>query len=472
MRELPLWLAGEKKVAAETIEVLSPYDRRVVSRVGRAGGATLAAGAAATAEAAEVMAALGPERRAALLARASELVDARREEFAQAISEEAGKPITLARLEVSRALDTMAESTRIARHPEVAARDLAGYGSGAGSLALIRRVPLGPVLAITPFNFPLNLVVHKVAPAVAAGCPVLVKPASQTPSPALLLAEVFAEAGLPAGGLSVLPCCGADAAPLVDDTRFRLLTFTGSGEVGWELKRQAWDRRVGLELGGNAAVVIEPDAGDLDALARKVAVAAHAYAGQSCIAVQRIFVHAAIAEPFREALVAATESLATGDPAEEATLVGPMIDPANADRVARWIGEAVEAGGSLLAGGQRDGQVIRPALLEGVPRDQAVVAEEVFGPVAVLESYEDFDAALDAVNDSRYGLQAGILTGDVAKVRRAWERLEVGGVIQGDVPTWRSDPMPYGGVKASGIGREGPEWAYHEMTEERLLVLR
>ncbi len=472
MREMKLFLAGRWTDGEDVVEVRSPFDGRVVSRVARAGGTQLERAAEAAHRYAPAMAGLPPAERAAILERAAALIGERREELALAVSEEAGKPIALARVEADRCRDTFTESLHVARHPEVVARDLGGYPSGAGRLALIRRVPVGPVLAITPFNFPLNLVAHKLAPAVAAGCPVVLKPATQTPSPALMLAAILEEAGLPAGALSVLPSRAADAQKLAVDDRFGLLTFTGSMDVGWKLKELAWRRRAALEMGGNAAVVVEPDVDDLEAVARRIAGAAYGYAGQSCISVQRILVQEDIYLQMREALVAATGAVAWGDPADEATVCGPLIDEPNVVRVDGWIRMGVEAGGRLLAGGRREGSVIVPTLLEEVPGDQPVVADEVFGPVAVLFAYEDFGQALCMVNDSRYGLQAGIFTRDVSKVQRAWEEIEAGGIVHGDVPTWRTDPMPYGGVKASGVGREGPLWAYREMTEERLLVLR
>jgi acyl-CoA reductase-like NAD-dependent aldehyde dehydrogenase len=359
----------------------------------------------------------------------------------------------------------------VARQPEVVAQDLTGYASGADRLALIRRVPVGPVLAITPFNFPLNLVAHKLAPAIAAGCPVVLKPASQTPGPALLLARILDEAGLPAGALSVIPSRASDAQELAVDDRFALLTFTGSMEVGWKLKELAWKRRVTLELGGNAAVVVEPDTQDLKGVAKRIAGAAYGYAGQSCISVQRVLVHESIYVALRDDLIEAASTISHGDPADERVICGPLIDQANAERVERWVQDGVESGGRLLAGGDRDSNVVPPALLEEVPRDRPVVADEVFGPVAVLDPYEDFAQALNMVNDSLYGLQAGIFTSDTSKVQEAWARIEVGGIIHNEVPTWRTDPMPYGGVKGSGNGREGPLYTYREMTEERMLVL-
>jgi acyl-CoA reductase-like NAD-dependent aldehyde dehydrogenase len=471
MREMQLFLNGQWLDGDDTVTVRSPFDGREVAKVARGGPDLLERAAASAARTAEAMAELPPSERGNILEGAAALVLEHREELATTISEEAGKPIRLALAEADRCADTLTEAASVARHPEIEARDLAGYPSGHGRLALVRRVPVGPVLAITPFNFPLNLVAHKLAPAVAAGCPVVLKPASQTPSPALMLAEILADAGLPPGALAVIPSRGSDAERLASDDRFGLLTFTGSMDVGWRLKKIAWRRRVTLELGGNAAVVVEPDVDDLAAIAKKIAGAAFGYAGQSCISVQRVFAHEDIYIALRRELAAATEAVRHGDPADEATICGPLIDEANADRVAGWIERAEAAGGRLLAGGARSGNVISPALLEEVPSSEPVVSDEVFGPVACLDAYEDFAQAINMVNDSRYGLQAGVFTRDAAKVQEAWQHLEVGGVIQGDVPTWRSDPMPYGGVKSSGVGREGPAFTYREMTEERLLVL-
>ena len=471
MREMQLFLNGRWLDGDDCITVGSPYDGREVARVARGGPMILEEAAAAAERAAGTMAALPPSERAAILEGTAALVLEHRDELAAAISEEAGKPIRLALIEADRCADTLTEAAAVARHPEIEARDLEGYPSGHGRLALVRRVPVGPVLAITPFNFPLNLVAHKLAPAVAAGCPVVLKPASQTPSPALMLAELLAAAGLPPGALSVIPSRGSDAEKLATDERFAALTFTGSMDVGWHLKEIAWKRRVTLELGGNAAVVVEPDAGDLAAVAAKIAAAAYGYAGQSCISVQRVLAHEDIYVALRRELVEATEAIRFGDPGDEANICGPLIDEANVGRVAGWIGDAVAAGGRLLAGGEQKGNVISPALIEEAPSNQSVVADEVFGPVACLDPYEDYAQALNMVNDSRYGLQAGVFTSDSGKIQEAWRHIEAGGIIQGDVPTWRTDPMPYGGVKDSGIGREGPAYTYRELTEERLLVL-
>jgi aldehyde dehydrogenase (NAD+) len=472
MRETKLFLAGTWEDGDGTAEVRSPWDGTPVSRVARAGPPTLERAVAAAKKAAPETAALTADRRAAILEAARADLLSRKEEVARAIVDEAGKPVSLARGEVDRAGDTLLAAAHVARFPELVARDLSGFASGSGRIALTKRVPLGPVLAITPFNFPLNLVAHKLAPAVAAGCPVVLKPASQTPTAALLLAASLQRAGLPEGALSVVPSRASHAEALVTDPRFALLTFTGSAEVGFSLRRKAWDRRVTLELGGNAAVIVEPDWDDLPDAARRIAVAAYAWAGQSCISVQRILVHRDVATRMRDLLVEATEAFPRGDPSLSTTLCGPMIDSANRDRVIEWIESAKAAGGTRLTGGAAEGSMVTPTLLDGVPDDQPIVASELFGPGAVLSTYDSFDEALARVNASRYGLQAGVFSHDVAKVRRAWETLEVGAVIQGDVPTWRSDPMPYGGVKSSGVGREGPASAFLEMTEERMLVLR
>ncbi len=472
MRQLQLYLGGEWTDGSDQITVQSPFDGREVSKVARGSRSHLETAVRLADETAEEVAGLSASDRVAILNRACHMLHSRRRELAQAISEEAAKPIALARVEAERCLDTFTEASRIARQPEVVAQDLTGYGSGAGRLALIRRVPVGPILAITPFNFPLNLVAHKLAPALAAGCPVVLKPASQTPSPALMLAQILDEAGLPHGALSVVPSASTDAERLASDERIALLTFTGSMAVGWKLKQLAWQRRVTLELGGNAAVVVEPDVADLEGTAKKIAGAAFGYAGQSCISVQRILVHEDIYMAMRKALTRATEAIRHGDPSNRRVVCGPVIDGANADRIEQWITDATTSGGRLLTGGDRSGNLITPTLLEEVPPDRPVVADEVFGPVAVLDPYEDFPQALNMVNLSRYGLQAGVFTNDTSKVQEAWARIEVGGIIHNDVPTWRTDPMPYGGVKASGVGREGPLYTYREMTEERMLVLR
>ena len=332
-------------------------------------------------------------------------------------------------------------------------------------------MPVGACGLITPWNFPLNLVAHKVAPAIAAGCPFVLKPASATPIGALVIGEVLAETDLPEGAFSILPCAVADAEPLVVDERLKLLSFTGSHDVGWKLKAAAGKKKVQLELGGNAACIVDEDADVEDAVARLV-IGAFYQSGQSCIGVQRVLVHERIYDELSARFVAATEALQAGDPKQEATFVGPMISEADAARLLGWVEDAVGAGARLLCGGRREGALLRPTLLEGVPRELPLCAEEAFGPVAVLSPFSDFDEALREVNDSKYGLQAGVFTRDLYRAQRAWDTLEVGGVVIGDVPSWRVDHMPYGGVKDSGLGREGLRYSIEEMTELRLMVVR
>ncbi len=472
MRELGAFIAGESVQTGHTITVKSPLDGHTVATVARADSARLEAALAAAAAARPAMAALSAQERAAILEAVAAEVARRRDELAQVLVEEAGKPLALARVEAERCVETFTESARVARTPATELLDLTGFPSGSGRTALLRRVPAGVVLGITPFNFPLNLVAHKLGPAVAAGCPIVLKPASQTPSPALLLGRILHDVGVPAGGVNVVPCGGAEAGALAEDVRVALVTFTGSAAVGWELKRRAWARKVALELGGNAAVIVEPDGGDIETVARRIAGGAFAYAGQSCISVQRVLVHERVAAAFTEAFAAAAAEFPTGDPARPETLCGPMITAGDADRIEGWVAEVERRGARCLGGKKREGSVVHPMALEHVPDDAPLWRDEAFAPVAALRAYRDFDEALALVNDSRFGLQAGVFTRDVEKIQRAFATLEVGAVIQGDMPSWRSDPMPYGGVKESGVGREGPRFAVEEMTEPRLLVLR
>jgi aldehyde dehydrogenase (NAD+) len=370
------------------------------------------------------------------------------------IAREAGKPLKAARTEVERAAATFSAA---AAALEAWKGDMLPLDVNAASVArwgVVKRVPLGPVLAITPFNFPLNLTAHKVAPAIAVGAPVVQKPASQTPLSALALQAIVRE-----------------AEALVTDPRLPVVSFTGSGAVGWRLREIAPRKHVGLELGGNAAVVVHSDA-DLDDAASRVAAGAFGYAGQSCISVQRALVQKDVFEAFRAKLLAKTAALAVGDPLDAKTDVGPMIAPEEAARAAAWIEEAVAGGARVLAGGTRAGSVVLPTILAGTTRDMKVEAQEVFAPIVTLSSYETWEEALARANDSKYGLQAGVFTNDFGRIQQAWDVLEVGAVLVNDVPTWRADRMPYGGVKESGVGREGPAYAMEEFTEPRLLVLR
>ncbi|MFI4874224.1 MAG: aldehyde dehydrogenase family protein, partial [Blastopirellula sp. JB062] len=334
-----------------------------------------------------------------------------------------------------------------------------------------KRVPIGPCSFISPFNFPLNLAAHKIAPAIAAGCPFVLKPASLTPIGALLIGEILAETDLPPGAFSILPCRRDGAERFTTDPRLKLLSFTGSPEVGWKLKSQAGAKKVVLELGGNAACIVDADA-DLNDAIKRLIVGAFYQSGQSCISVQRILAHRDIYDALKKGLLDAVAQLKSGDPKDKETFIGPMISIGEAERVESWIASAVDAGASLLIGGQRDGAMVEASLLENVPTDQPLSCDEVFGPVAVLAPFDNFDEALRIANDSQYGLQVGVFTRDVYKMLKAWDRMDVGGVILGDVPSWRVDHMPYGGVKNSGLGREGIRFAIEDMTEIRNLVIR
>jgi glyceraldehyde-3-phosphate dehydrogenase (NADP+) len=450
--------------------IRSPFDSRVVAEATSAGPGQVEAAIAAAAQAKGRMQALSPYDRALILERVARSVDESREEFARLLEEEAGKPIALGRVEADRCVQTFTDAAHWARRPQAEAVALDGFPPGQGRFGLLRRFPVGVIAAITPFNFPLNLVAHKLAPAIAAGCPVVLKPASQTPSVALRLAELILNAGLPTGALQVLLLAGSDAGDLVTDERIAMVTFTGSAEVGWDIKARAGHKKVALELGGNAAAIVEPDA-DWAEAARRLANGAFAYAGQSCISVQRIYVHEAVAKEFSEALVTAAASTPVGDPRDEKTICGPLIDTTNADRVEQWIDRAQAQGARVLCGHRREGNVISPTVIADAPDDAEVSCNEVFGPVVALSPYRDFTEALARVNTSRYGLQAGVYTNDWRRIWQAFETLEVGGIIHNDAPTFRVDPMPYGGVKDSGMGREGARWAIEEMTEPRLLVL-
>jgi len=472
MRREQLILAGRFLDGASHRRVASPFHGRVVAEVALASEQDLASALTQAAAAAKALASTPPHTRASILEKAAFLVAERREQFAQLLVEEAGKPLSLARVEADRCVETLRECARQARSWHGELLELGAFPSGQGRWGLLRRVPVGLVLGITPFNFPLNLVAHKLGPAVAAGCPIILKPASQTPSPALHLAQALLEAGLAPEAISVLPCPGEQAMRLVEAPEVRLVSFTGSAAVGWEIKRRAWDKRVTLELGGNAAVVVEPDGGDLSAIAHRIALGAFGYAGQSCISVQRVLVARAIYQPFREAFVQAAEAFPTGDPTDSRVQCGPMITASDADRIETWVKTALDAGARSLTPWRREGSIVWPQVLENVPHHHPLWAEEAFAPVAVLEAYDRYEQALALVNESRFGLQCGIFTNDVNKLQRAWQEVEVGAVIAGDIPSWRSDPMPYGGVKQSGFGREGPGWAFEEMTELRLLVLR
>ena len=467
----PYFLANKAVAANTQLPVTDKYTGEVVTRVALADAAAIDAGIAAAARAAEPMRRMRPYERQDGLYHCVRRFQERFDELAEALCVEAGKPIRDAKGEVTRLIDTFRvaaeESVRIGgevMNLEISPR-------AAGRSGMWKRVPIGPCSFISPFNFPLNLVAHKVAPALAVGCPFVLKPASLTPVGALMMGEVLAELGLPEGAFSILPCSRDGAELFTTDERLKLLSFTGSPEVGWALKAKAGKKKVVLELGGNAAVIVDADA-DLDDATARIIIGAFYQSGQSCIGVQRILIHASIYEDLRERLVRATRALVMGDPRDPSTFIGPLITEKDAIRLQSWTEAAVAAGGRLLCGGGRQGAMLEPTLLEGVPRSADICAKEAFGPVAVLSRFDSFDAALAEVNDSDFGLQAGIFTRDLYKAKRAWDELDVGGVIIGDVPSFRVDNMPYGGVKDSGLGREGVRWAIEDMTEPRLLVIR
>lgn len=467
----PYYLANRAQAPNADLAVENKYTREVATRVALADAATLARAITAAESARPALAALAACDRAEVLRHCVRRFEQRADELALALCIEAGKPIKDSRGEVSRLIDTFRiaseEATRIGG--EVLPMDVTPRARG--YRGLWKRVPVGVCAFITPFNFPLNLAAHKVAPAIAAGCPFVLKPASATPVGALLIAEVLAEAELPEGAFSVLPCSRADAEALTSDARVRLLSFTGSPEVGWDLKRRSGKKKVVLELGGNAAVIVERDA-DVDDAVRRIVFGAFYQSGQSCIKTQRILVHASLYAAFRERLVAATRALQSGDPRLETTSIGPLITEGDARRLEEWIAAARASGARVLCGGTRRGAILEATLLENVAREQPLVCREAFGPVAVLSSFDDFEAALSEVNASPFGLQAGVFTRDLHKALRAWDELEVGAVLIGEVPSFRADHMPYGGVKDSGLGREGVKNAIEEFTEQRLLVLR
>jgi acyl-CoA reductase-like NAD-dependent aldehyde dehydrogenase len=470
-QQYPLYLANRPQQPNADLEVRDKFTDAVATRVAQAGPAILDQAIAAAADAVRPMRRMQPWQRKAVLAHLASRCKERASELANVLVVEAGKPLQFARGEVARLIDTVEiaaeEATRIGGEvlPLEISQRAAGYRG------MWKRVPVGVCAFISPWNFPVNLVAHKIAPAIACGCPFVLKPASYTPVSALLLGEILAETDLPEGAFSILPMRSADSAALVEDERIRKLSFTGSAEVGWKLRDRARKKHVTLELGGNAAVIVERDA-DLKQAVDRCVFGGYYQAGQSCVSVQRILVHREIYGSFRDQFVAAVGGLVTGDPRDEKTYVGPIISEDDAKRIERTIATAVERGGKLLCGGKRSGRLVEPAVLENVPHDAEASCEEVFGPVTLLYSFDDFDEALAAVNDSRYGLQAGVFTRDEAKIQQAWEELDVGGVMINEVPSFRVDHMPYGGVKDSGLGREGIRWAIESMTEPRLLVMK
>jgi len=469
-KEYPFLVGGERRFSAERVEIRSPYDQQVVGVVSYASARDVEEAIARAASAFETTRRLPSYARAEVCRRVASELTARKEELAELITLEAGKPIRDARTEVTRAITTFTVAAEEAKRMGGELLPLDWLSGSENRWALVRRFPIGPILGITPFNFPLNLVAHKVAPALASGNPIIIKPAPQTSLSALRLGEIVQQAGWPESGLSVLPCSNDVAGQMLADERIRMLSFTGSAEVGWMLKARVPKKKVTLELGGNAAVIVHEDA-DLDYAARRSVQGGFGYAGQTCISVQRIYVHESVAEPFLTRVLDGVRNLIVGDPREETTDVGPMISVTAAERAERWIREAVEAGAKVLVGGERSGAFLMPTVLTDVTPEMKVSCEEVFAPVVVVSRYADFEEAIRQVNASRYGLQAGVFTRDVKRIFRAYEAIDVGGLIINDVPTYRADHMPYGGVKESGFGREGVRYAIEEMTEPRVLVM-
>jgi acyl-CoA reductase-like NAD-dependent aldehyde dehydrogenase len=463
-------LDGKWVEEGDVVEVRAPYDGSVIGHVIQGRREHAEAAIAAAVKAFGTTRRLPAFERQRVLRRVAQAIAERKQEFARTLAQEAGKPIKAARTEVERAIFTFTvaaeESTRI--YGEYLPLDWQEFT--AGRWGIVRRFPLGPIAGITPFNFPLNLVAHKVAPAIAAGCSMVLKPAPQTPLSALLMAEAVQQAGWPDGALNVLPLSNEDAGLLVTDERLKLISFTGSAAVGWQIKKNAGKKKVILELGGNAGVIVHNDA-DLAYAAERCVAGGFVYAGQTCISVQRILVERSVCGKFTDLLLAGVKNLRVGDPLEESTDLGPLIRESDAIRASDWVQDAVRGGARLLCGGQRKGSMLEPTVLTGTRPEMKVNCQEIFAPVVTVEPYDNFADAIRQVNNSPYGLQAGIFTRDAKLMFNAYDELEVGGLIAGDVPAFRIDHMPYGGVKDSGLGREGLRYAIEEMTEPKLLVM-
>jgi acyl-CoA reductase-like NAD-dependent aldehyde dehydrogenase len=464
-------LVGHEWIRTATaVPVVNPFTGEHVAEVSQAGQAEAEAATMAAVSAFYSMRRLSSHARAHALAALAAQLTTRQEEFAATITSESGKPIVDAGREVSRAIQTFLVAAEEAKRIPGEVLPLDWTAGTESYLGLTRRFPIGPILGITPFNFPLNLVVHKLAPALAAGNSIVIKPAPQTPLTALLLGELILQTDLPPGAVSIVPCSNTVAEHMVMDSRFKLLSFTGSAAVGWMLKSKCGKKKVVLELGGNAGVIVEPDA-DLDLAAQRCVAGGFAYAGQTCISVQRIYVHAAVYDTFLEKLLAKVRTLKSGDPSDQGTVVGPVIDQGAARRIEAWMGEAVAQGARVQVGGALSGALLEPTVLTEVTPSMKVSCQELFGPLLTVTPYARFDDALAALNNSEYGLQAGLFTQDVNKIFQAFRQLEVGAVLANEIPTFRADHMPYGGVKESGLGREGVRYAIEDMTELKLLVL-
>jgi len=467
----PFYLANKPEQPNTDLNVYDKYTGEVATKVAMASPEHIDQAIAAAVKSQPALNAMPAYERQAILHHCVQRFTKRSEELAEALCIEAGKPIKDSRGEVTRLIDTfrLASERSVRFNGEVQNLEISARAKG--YRGMFQRVPIGPCSFISPFNFPLNLAAHKVAPALAVGCSFVLKPASLTPIGALIIGEVLAETDLPEGAFSILPCRRDGAELFTTDERLKLLSFTGSPAVGWDLKKKSGKKKVVLELGGNAACVVNND-WDLDDAVERIVFGAFFQSGRSCIGVQRIIVHTDVYDEFKAKLVTRTKALIMGDPKNEDTFIGPMISEGEAERLQNWIDEAAAAGADILCGGQREGTMLPATLLENVPKDLSICTEEAFGPVAVITKFSDFDDALKMVDDSQFGLQAGIFTRDIYKAHKAWDTLEVGGVVIGDVPSYRVDNMPYGGVKESGLGREGIRFAMEDMSEIRNMVIR
>ncbi len=463
-------VAGEWKRGSDTFEVASPYDGAVVATVAKPTADDVETAVEAAAQVFDESRKLPVHARAEALMHISIRLKARADEVAELIAQEGGKPIKWAKVEAARAVSTFRWAAEVCRSFQGEIMRLDTEESLGSRIALVRRFPLGPVLAITPFNFPVNLVAHKMAPALAVGAPIIIKPATKTPLGALLLGELFAETDLPAPMCSVVPIGGGEAGELAKDERIKKVSFTGSSQVGWDLKGADPRKAVTLELGGNAGVIVHSD-GDLDKAAQRIAFGGYYQAGQSCISVQRVLVEQKVFDTFKDKVIAEVEKLKTGDPMDPETDVGPLIDRDALDKVSGWVDEAVQAGAEILTGGKREDPFYSPTVLSRTRPEMKVRREEIFGPVVTLEPYDNFEQAIAFANETRYGLQAGVFTTDVRRIFQAHRDIEAGGIIVNDVSAFRADQMPYGGTKDSGTGREGLRFAMEEMTETKVLVL-
>lgn len=469
----PLYLANKAHEGADdALEVVNKYNQETVAEVARADSELLEQAIQKGLEAVPAMQALKPYQKQRILLDCVAKFTERFDEFTEALIAEGGKPEAAAKAEVKRLIATFQfAADAVTTVPEGEVLPLDATEASAGYRGFSKRVPIGLCGFISPFNFPLNLVAHKIAPAIAAGCPFILKPASYTPIGALMIADVLAETDLPEGAFSILPMSSKVADVLVTDERIKLLSFTGSDKVGWDMKARAGKKKVVLELGGNAAVMIEPDA-DLEKALPRVIIGGYSQAGQVCISVQRVLIHKDIYQSVKDKLVTLAKEVKSGDPSQADVVIGPMIDKGELERIHQWIDEAVEEGATLLCGGEVDGLVMNATILENVSHESKLYKDEAFGPVMILEAYDDFDKGIELANDSRFGLQVGVYSSSINKAMQAWDHIEAGGVIINDVPTFRVDNMPYGGVKDSGFGREGVKYAIEDMTEIRLMVVK